>query len=61
MRPARLWVPAWFIGSPVGLLLSGVLVRLMPAEMALVIGAAVAFAVGFGVLRALRKPAPQRS
>lgn len=61
MSPARLWAPAWFIGAPVGLLLSGVLVRLMPAEMALVIGAGVAFAVGFGVLHALQKPAPQRS
>lgn len=60
MKTIRNIVPAWFIGSPVGFVLAGVAHRFAPVEVALAAGACVALAVGFGVLRALRTPAPQR-
>ena len=47
-------VPAFFFGSPIALLVSGGLVRVVPAWTALGCGAAIGIVVGLGVVAALR-------
>ena len=54
-------VPALFIGSPIGLVGSGIAAYFVPAWLAFGGGALAAVAIGLGVLHALQQPASQRN
>ena len=53
-------IPAWFIGSPVALLLPAVLMHFMPVGAALAIGVVVGPLGGLAVLSSLKTSAPRR-
>ncbi len=48
-------IPAWFIGSPVTLVLAAGLHFAMPVSAAVAIGVAAGFAAGLALLSALRR------
>lgn len=50
-------IPAWFIGSPVALLVPCVLMHFMPVGAALAVGAVVGPLCGLALINALKTPA----